>query len=94
MVQIKVSKTAQDKLKEIKIGDTITRLLGGSIRLPVKVTEIDEKFIYGCPPELDWDKETGWKFLITTGAEVDEDLDWDGITKTGSFIDTTELNKD
>jgi len=27
-----------------------------------------------------------WDFLEATGAEVDEDLGWDGITKTGSWI--------
>ncbi len=27
-----------------------------------------------------------WDFHPTTGAEIDEDLGWDGVTKTGSYL--------
>lgn len=66
-------------LKEIKVGDEITRMLAGTIPMNLIVTKIDDKFIY-CGEE-----DEGWKFDINTGGEVDECLGWDGIN-TGSFI--------
>ena len=68
------------KFGHIKKGDTITRMLGGELPMELVVTEIDEEFIY-CGP-----KDEGWKFRRGNGAEVDEELGWDGIIKTGSIL--------
>lgn len=65
-------------LKDKKVGDIVTRLLGG-IPMKLKVTEVDDKFIY-CGP-----KDVGWKFDRNTGAEVDEELGW-GNEGTGSYL--------
>ncbi len=59
----------------MKIGDSVTRMLAGSIPMPLKITAIDDKFIH-----CGW-----WKFDKTTGAEVDEDLGWDA-NGTGSYL--------
>lgn len=62
-------------LERICVGDTVLRLLSSGPAQRLKVTEIDENYIY-CGP---------WKFLKATGGEVDEDLDWDGY-QTGSMV--------
>ena len=59
----------------IKPGDTITRMLAGTVPMKLKVTSVDENYIH-CGD---------WKFDIKTGAEIDEDLGWDS-TGTGSYI--------
>jgi len=60
--------------KDAKIDDMITRNLCG-IEMQLKVTWVDDKYIY-CGP---------WKFDKVTGAEVDEELGW-GNKGTGSFL--------
>jgi len=75
--------------EHIKVGDTPTRMLAGKIALQLVVGKVDEEFIYcGSGPsdslKVKW--EDGWKFRRTNGAEVDEDLGWDGIKSTGSFL--------
>lgn len=64
------------KLEDIKEGDVITRLLGGSIPMELKVSKVSEDFIV-CGP---------WLFSRKTGLEIDKDLGWDGITVSGSYI--------
>lgn len=61
----------------LRPGDVAIRMLAGKIPLSVKVQKVtDERiFVFG-----------GWQFLRRTGAEVDEDLGWDGIHATGSFL--------
>jgi len=63
----------------IKVGDTITRLLGGKIPMKLRVSEITgDRIICGA-----------WEFDKRTGAEIDEDLGWGPPPKfayTGSFI--------
>jgi len=66
---------------QIKVGDTVTRMLSGTIPMPLKVTVIDDEFIH-CGP---------WKFNKTFGYEVDEELglgvpDADGKIITGSYL--------
>lgn len=64
---------------EIKVGDTLTRLLGGTVPHVGQVTAIDganDQFIFAGM----------WTFRLSTGAEIDEDLGWDGRTITGSYI--------
>lgn len=64
----------------VKAGDKVTRLLAGSLPMELQVTSVDDTYIYCGPPG------GGWKFLRLTGMEVDEELGWDGITHTGSYI--------
>lgn len=62
-------------LNNLKVGDVVKRMLGGSIPMELKITKIDDKCIY-CGP---------WKFSKNTGGEIDEDLHWDGF-HTGSYL--------
>lgn len=65
---------------DVKAGDVVRRMLAGVVPMELKVSSVDETFIYvGSPGD-------GWKFLRSTGAEVDEDLGWDGVTYTGSYL--------
>lgn len=76
-----------------KPGDVLTRYLS-SARIPhlVRVVEVDERFIYCSPGEYEpWPKEKCWRFDKRSGAEVDEELGWDGVRVTGSFL---ELGKE
>jgi hypothetical protein len=60
----------------MKVGDTVHRMLGCELDMPLRVTDITEEHVV-CGP---------WKFRRDTGGEVDEDLDWDGIRRTGSYL--------
>lgn len=55
--------------RAVGVGDTVTRLLAGSIPMSLVVTDIDERFIHCGGPG-------GWKFDRSTGIEVDEELGW------------------
>lgn len=70
-------------LLDLKVGDTVTRMLAGVIPVQITITSVDDEFIYANPfgPE-----QEGWKFLRSNGAEVDEELGWDGYTQTGSYL--------
>jgi hypothetical protein len=70
---------------KVKVGDIVNRLLAGSVDMPVKVTDVDDRFIYCCPPGMNWTGDDRWKFLRSNGGEVDKDLGWDGI-RTGSRL--------
>jgi hypothetical protein len=62
---------------EIKVGDVVTRWLGGEIEMQLRVSAITEDRIL-CG---------GWEFDKATGAEIDDDLGWGPPPKmTGSFI--------
>lgn len=78
------------KFGDVKVGDSVTRILGGTVVMKVKVTAVDDTFIYCSPPEQTWAKEDGWKFLRENGVEVDEELGWgkqeDGTYLSGSFL--------
>jgi hypothetical protein len=59
----------------IKPGDTVIRILGGVLPMPMQVTVVDDTLIH-CG---------GWTFDRETGAEVDHDLGWGpeyGVTGT------------
>ena len=61
----------------LKVGDTVTRMLAGTIPQQLKVTEVKETSVI-C--EL-------WEFDRASGAEIDDYLQWGpkyGIT--GSFL--------
>lgn len=67
----------------LQVGDVITRVLAGTIPTKVVVSSIDDTYIH-CGP---------WKFLKRTGCEVDEEIGWDGVNHTGSFLAITEEPK-
>lgn len=60
----------------IKVGDTVIRLLAESIRMELAVTAITDNRII-CGP---------WTFDRSTGGEIDEELEWDGVTHSGSRL--------
>jgi hypothetical protein len=66
----------RDDLIGIAVGDTVIRMLAGSVPIELEVTAIDDVHFH-CGP---------WKFRRDTGAEVDEGLSFDGLTRTGSYI--------
>ena len=60
-----------------KVGDKVTRMLGGSIPINMVIDKIEDGIITASL----------WTFDEETGAEVDEYLDWGPPPKhTGSFI--------
>lgn len=61
--------------EHVKAGDTVTRLICGTMPMELAVTKVDDKLIH-CGP---------WTFDRVTGAEVDEDLGW-GPAGTGSVL--------
>lgn len=71
------------KFAHIKEGDVVTRMLGGEGGVPMQliVGHVDAEMIYIGKPD-----DGGWKFRRENGAEVDEDLGWDGIKTTGSIL--------
>ncbi len=66
--------------EHVKEGDVVNRILAGLVPMQLKVTEVRDGLIF-CGPE-----GVGWKFRADNGNEVDEDLDWDGILRTGSYL--------
>lgn len=68
-------------LADLEVGDTVTRMLGGTIPMPLRVSEVTRTMII-CGP---------WVFDRHTGAEIDDDLDWGPPPKmTGSYICETK----
>jgi len=61
--------------EHVKKGDTVTRLIGGTLPMELKVTKVDDKLIH-CGD---------WTFDRVTGGEVDEDLGWTAY-QTGSVL--------
>lgn len=60
----------------MQVGDIVTRMLAGTVPMELRVTEItDDKIVCG------W-----WTFDKNTLGEIDEDLGWDGVTNTGSYL--------
>ena len=60
---------------DVKIGDTVQRNMCGAI-MELIVTEVTDIVI----------KCGDWQFNRETGGEIDEDLEWDGVNRFGSFI--------
>lgn len=71
---------------DVKEGDIVTRLLGGKIPMDLEVGRIDETYIYTKSTDGRVKLSAGWKFRRDNGAEVDEELGWDGIKRTGSYL--------
>lgn len=77
----------------MKVGDTFTRLIGGTIPMPMRVTDVLMENVYGqlrpvvkaVSTELSDEFPDRWMFDTITGAEIDYDLAW-GPKQTGSVI--------
>jgi hypothetical protein len=77
------------KFGYLKVGDTVTRMLGGSVAMRMQVTAVSDDLIT-CAAI---DKESGklfygdWTFDRNSGVEEDADLQW-GIKfgHTGSYL--------
>lgn len=61
-------------LLSLKPGDVVTRMLGGTVPMHLKVSKVET--LIHCGP---------WTFSRNNGAEIDEGLGWTE-TRTGSFI--------
>jgi len=61
--------------EHVKAGDTVTRMICGTMPMELKVTKVDDTLIY-CGD---------WTFDRITGGEVDEDLGWTAH-QTGSVL--------
>ena len=66
----------KQEFENLKPGDTVIRLISGIIPMELTVDKIENRIIY-CNSYL---------FNQDTGAEIDKDLGWDGITQTGSCL--------
>lgn len=75
-------------LSNVKRGDKFVRMIGGEIPDTVVVGDMDETFIWVGSEhgEVSGTKEDGWKFRRNTSTEVDEELGFDGITATISYL--------
>lgn len=60
----------------VKVGDSVNRILAGSMKMPLTVTGITKTQIM-CGPYV---------FDIETGAEIDPELGWNKY-QSGSFIE-------
>lgn len=67
---------------DVKVGDTVIRMLAGTIPQTMRITALTETKVT-CAL---------WDFDRATGAEIDEDLDFGPPPKmTGSFLILPEL---
>lgn len=82
------ARISKEELATLKVGDFVERSLGGTVPMKMKVIGINERIIcVNILEEGDIDfGPTDWEFHRETGAEIDEDLGWDGITITGSYL--------
>lgn len=63
-------------LSQIEPGDTVRRMLAGTIPCDLVVQKIENGII-----------DCGWTFDLKTGAEIDDDLGWGPPPKvTGSYL--------
>jgi hypothetical protein len=74
------------KFGHIEVGDRVTRLLAGTVPMKLIVGKVDDTLIYTATPDGVVNIDEGWKFRRDNGAEVDEELGWDGIKTTGSYL--------
>ena len=77
---------SKEELSKIKVGYTLERALAGVSPMDVIVGKIDDKFIYCGSADGFISYNEGWKFLKSNGHEIDDDLGWDGVTTTGSYL--------
>ena len=77
--------------RHLKAGSTVTRLLAGTVPMPMRVLRVDANLIHCTPKEMSLKaavrRNLIWTFDRDTGAEIDDFLRWGpayGIT--GSFL--------
>lgn len=69
------------EFENLKVGDVVTRMLGGTIPMRLSVSAITDRIIT-C---------SAWQFDKATGAEIDEDLGWGPPPlMTGSYLDPSK----
>lgn len=69
------------RFEHIKPGDTVRRMLGGTVPMDLLVSEVTDTEIL-CGP-----RDEGWMFCRKTGAEIDPELGWGAPPlHTGSFL--------
>lgn len=61
---------------QVKVGNHVERMLGGSIPMKLLVIEVTDDLIV-CGG--------GWQFSRRNGAEIDEDIGWNEH-RSGSFL--------
>lgn len=79
-------------MRDLKVGDKVTRMLGGKLAMPMHITKVTEDRIFAVADGAvnlmkDDDFDEHWQFDRDTGIEEDEDLGWGtkyGVT--GSFL--------
>ncbi len=64
-------------ISDIKVGDKVTRMMGGVVGMKMTVTKVDD--LIHCGP---------WTFSRNNGAEIDETLGWTE-EGTGSYLKVT-----
>jgi hypothetical protein len=70
--------------ENLKVGDVVVRMLGGTIPMKLRVSEITDRLII-C---------SAWQFDKATGAEIDEELGWGPPPlMTGSYLDSSKTEK-
>jgi hypothetical protein len=75
---------------DLKVGDTVTRMLAGTVAMKMKVIKLDDDLIYcgaaqpGAPPVT---ADDCWTFDRETGVEEDPVLKW-GVKygRSGSYL--------
>jgi beta-lactamase class D len=74
-----------DDFSDLKVGDVITRMLGGKLPMRMEVVKVSEDLIT-CN-SADDGFAGGWTFDRKTGVEEDADLQW-GVRfgHTGSYL--------
>ena len=86
------SAVRRGKLRSLRPGDKVVRMLAGTIAVKMRVSEVDETFIH-CGP---------WKFNRDFGFEVDEEIGEEGsgvvrpdgsVTPVMSFLDPESIEK-
>lgn len=80
MRKVTATQRAPD-LKAVKVGDTVVRMLAGTLPMELTVTGVTDKLIV-CG---------AWEFSRNNGAEIDRFLDWNE-SHTGSFLQFQPCN--
>lgn len=74
--------------EHLKLGDKVTRVLGGKVRMPMLVTMIDGNYITCAAIQKNGTLFSGgWRFNRANGFEEDEEIGWGtkfGVT--GSYL--------
>lgn len=78
-----------NNFRNLRVGDKVTRLMGETVPMRMRVLKVDDCLIYATHHQLSTAKAIRenliWTFDAETGAEVDHGLGWGpayGITGT------------